>query len=126
MREPSEWTFPHAFSANRPHRLRTALRRGSLIAAADRPRGEGRTATVLGGGIGLDPAPVRLASLARVPARPLFLTAPRGRLTVTVGEPLPPALGRTLDSFAEALARVSDESPSDWDGVTLWSGGRSV
>ena len=76
-------------------------------------------AAVLGGRLALDARPFRLAGIARVPVRPLFLTAPRGRLTVTVGESLPPSLDEALDGFAKALDRVSEESPWDWDGVTL-------
>ena len=111
--------FPHVFSASRPHRLRSALRTGSLIAAADRPADREHAAPVLGGLLSLDVRPFRIARIAGVPVRPLFLTAPRGRLTVTVGESLPAPLDEALEGFAKALDLVSEESPWDWDGVTL-------
>ncbi|MBC8647664.1 MAG: hypothetical protein H7X85_10900, partial [Thermoanaerobaculia bacterium] len=68
--------FPHVFSATRPHRLRSALRTGSLIAAADRPADRDHAVPLLGGSLPLDVRPFRLARIAGVPVRPLFLTAP--------------------------------------------------
>jgi hypothetical protein len=62
--------FPHALAADRAHRLRTALERGSLILAADLPPAPGAAfARVLGGGVALDARPLRLARAARVPCR---------------------------------------------------------
>ena len=113
--------FPHAFSLRRPHRLRSALSRGSLIAAADAPEGEGVRLSCLGGSVRLDRRPFRLARLAGVPCRALFLTAPAARLTVTIGEQLPREETPALAAFAEALGRVADESPLDLDGPTWWN-----
>lgn len=117
--------FPHLVFAGNAHRLRSALGRGSLIAAIDRihapspdrPRPE-VAAPFLGGRLILDLSALRLARLAGVPARPLFVTVPGGRLTVTVGDPLPPdanEAGRRMAGLAEAVARAS---PADFDGFT--------
>jgi len=113
--------FPHAFSTRRPHRLRGALSRGSLIVAADAPDGESVRFPCLGGSVRLDPRPFRLARLAGVPCRALFLTSPAGRLTVSIGEPLPRVETTALAVFAESLARVAEESPLDVDGPTWWN-----
>src|SRR5262249_12610711 len=58
--------FPHAVAATQPHRLRSALKRGSLVAAADMPESESRPFPILGGRVRLDPRPFRLARAARV------------------------------------------------------------
>ncbi|MGE5275819.1 MAG: hypothetical protein ACM3SU_02385 [Acidobacteriota bacterium] len=113
--------FPHAFSSRRPHRLRRALSRGSLVFAADLPAVEGAAFPCLGGRISLDPRPIRLAKIAKVPSRPVFLTAPRGRLTITVGGDLPREEDAALQDFAGVLERVAGESPFEIDGPTWWS-----
>jgi hypothetical protein len=119
--ERAPCAFPHAFSAARPHALRSALSRGSLIAAADLPAGHGIAFPCLGGWLPLDPRPFRLARLAGAPCRPLFLTAPRGVLTITVGRPLPQKETAALEEFARALDRATDQSPLDLDGPTWWN-----
>lgn len=111
--------FPHALSSRRPHRLRSALRRGSLVATADLPDSDGVEAPFLGGRIRLDARPFRLARIAGVPCRALFLTAPDGRLTITVGERLPREDGAALEAFAGKLCAVSAASPFETDGLTL-------
>ena len=111
--------FPHSFSARHPHRLRSALRRGSLMAAADLPESGGVAVPFLGGEIRLDPRPFRLARIARVPCRAIFLTAPVGRLTIALGEPLPAGEDAALRAFARELAAAAEESPFEIDGVTL-------
>ncbi len=113
--------FPHAFSASKPHGLRAALNHGSLMIAADLPEGEAAAFPCLGGTLGLDPRPFRLARLAGVPCRPLFLTAPRRRLTITVGDALPREGAAALAEFARALERVAGESPYEIDGPTWWN-----
>jgi hypothetical protein len=117
--------LPHSFLAGQPHRLRSALRSGSLIAAIDRIHApaEGRSTgdravPFLGGRLVLDLSVLRLGRLAGVPVRPLFLTIPRERLTGTVGEPLPEdidAAGARFGGLADAVAR---DSPADFDGYT--------
>ena len=118
--------FPHTFFSGAPHRLRSALRRGSLIAAVDRihARPSARPDALvsipfLGGSLPLDLGVLRLARLAGAPARPLFLTAPRGRLTITAGEPVdardPAEAARQFALVADAAAR---ESPADFDAYT--------
>jgi hypothetical protein len=117
--------LPHFFFAGEPQRLRSALRGGSLIAAIDRihPPAPGRrtpdrTVPFLGGRLVLDLSVLRLGRLAGTPIRPIFLTIPRGRLTVTVGDPLPgdiDAAGARLGLLADAVAR---DSPADFDGYT--------
>jgi hypothetical protein len=117
--------LPHALLAGEPHRLRSALRGGSLIAAIDRIHasvpGRGtrdRTVPFLGGRLVFDLSVLRLGRLAGTPIRPIFLTIPRERLTVTVGEALPgdiDAAGARLGLLADAVAR---DSPADFDGFT--------
>jgi len=113
--------FPHAFSSRHPHRLRRALSRGSLVFAADLPVSEGVAVPCLGGRISLDPRPFRLARIAKVSCRPLFLTAPHGRLTITVGDALPREEDAALRDCAAILERVAQESPFEIDGPTWWS-----
>lgn len=117
--------FPHVFFARDSHRLRSALRRGSLLAAIDRihapapgkPRPE-LAIDFLGGRLVLDLSPLRLARLARVPARPIFISAPRRRLTVSVGAPLPADPGEAGRRFGELAGAVARDSPADFDGFT--------
>jgi len=118
-RSPHE--FPHAFHFRQPHRLRSALRCGSLLAAADMPEDEGTEFPCLGGRLRLDPRPFRLARIARVPCRAIFLTAPRGRLTIWIGPALPPDEDAALAAFARALERAVDRCPHDIDAATWWS-----
>lgn len=113
--------FPHAFSSRHPHRLRSALRRGSLVFAADLPPDGGLAFPCLGGQIFLDPRPFRLAKLAGVPCRPLFLTAPGARLTISIGEAAPAEEAAALQDFARMLERVAGESRFEIDGPTWWS-----
>jgi hypothetical protein len=113
--------FPHVLSANEPHRLRSALRRGSLIMAADMPEEIGLEARCLGGTVRIDPRPFRLARIAGVPCRPLFLTCPDGRLTITAGPVLAPDEEPAAAGFADALDRITEESPLDIDGFTWWN-----
>jgi hypothetical protein len=109
--------FPHVLPAARPHALRSALRRGSLIVTADQPGERGVEIDFLGGRLWIDSRPFRLARGARVPCRPAFLTLPRGRWTLTLGSPLPADEDRALASFGELLGRVAGQAPSDLDGV---------
>jgi len=117
--------FPHTFDARKPHRLRSALRRGSLVLAIDRihragPAPSRTTALVpfLGGSLEIELGPFRLAHLAGVPARPIFISAPDARLTITVGNPLPDDPGDAVARFSEVLARAAERSPADFDGYT--------
>jgi hypothetical protein len=117
--------FPHVVFARDAHRLKSALGRGSLIMAIDRihapsPGRPGPEVAIpfLGGRMILDLSALRLARLARVPARPLFVSAPGGRLTVSVGDPLaadPEVAARQFGERADAVARAS---PADFDGFT--------
>ena len=118
--------FPHAFAADRAHRLRTALERGSLILAADLPPppGDG-SAAVLGGRVALDSRPFRLARAARVPCRAAFLTMPREGWTLTVSPPLPRAETAALEAFARAFEHVALRAPLDLDAVVYRSLARS-
>ena len=129
--------FPHFFSTDHPHRLRAALERGSLIAVIDRvfkrhetgPEPEGRfwAASFLGGFLQIDARPLRLSTLAGVAARPIFLTAPGGRLTVSLGEPLPADPGEAMRRFADLLRRTAAASPHDFDGFThRWNPGQAA
>ena len=108
--------FPHVLPAARVHALRSALRRGSLILTADQPEGRGVDVDFLGGRLRIDPRPFRLARSAHVPSRPAFLTLPRGRWTLTLGDPLPEDEGSALDAFARCLREAVSRSPLDLDG----------
>jgi lauroyl/myristoyl acyltransferase len=109
--------FPHFFPASAVHRLRSALRRGSLILAADLPEpGDGVAVPFLGGRALVDLRPFRLARAARVPCRPAFLTLPRGRWTLTLGRVLPREEAAAVAAFASCLAEVAARSPLDLDG----------
>ena len=118
-------SFPHLIFAGHSHRLRSALRRGSLIAAIDRihapapgrPRPE-LAIDFLGGRLILDLSALRLGRLARVPARPIFISAPRRRLTVSVGDPLPDDPGEAGRRFGELAGAVARDSPADFDVFT--------
>lgn len=110
--------FPHVFPAAAVHRLRGALRKGSLVLAADLPRpGEGVAAPFLGGRVLVDPRPFRLGRAAGVPCRAAFLTLPRGRLTLTLGAELPGREKDAIEAFARCLATTAARSPLDLDGV---------
>ena len=109
--------FPHAFASSHVHRLRGALKRGSLVAAADLPPEGGRRAPLLGGWVRIDPRPFRLARAARVPCRPAFATLPGGRWTLTLGPPLPADGGAACEAFARSMAEVAARAPLDLDGV---------
>ena len=109
--------FPHALASSQVHRLRGALKRGSLVAAADLPPAGGMPARVLGGWVRIDPRPFRLAGAAGVPCRPAFATLPGGRWTLTLGPPLPADGKAAAEAFARALAEVAARAPLDLDGV---------
>lgn len=113
--------FPHVLSSRQPHRLRSALRRGSLLVSADLPERDGASFPCLGGQLLLDPRPFRLARLCHVPCRPVFLTAPDNRLTITIGPELPRPEDAALAAFARALEAVCDESPFAIDASTWWN-----
>lgn len=49
------------------------------------------------------------------------MTAPRGRLTITMGDASPREEGAALQDFAGVLERVAGESPFEIDGPTWWS-----
>lgn len=117
--------FPHFVFARESHRLRSALRKGSLIAAIDRIHapspGESRPQIAfpfLGGRMILDLSALRLARLADVPARPLFVSIPESRLTVSVGDPLPADAREAGQRFAGQAQAVARASPADFDGFT--------
>lgn len=113
--------FPHVFPSNPVRALDRALSQGSLIVAADVPAGKSSVpAALLGGTIGLDPRPFRLARIAGVPCRPAFLTAPRGALTVTVGDLLPSEEEAAIGVFARQLESVCSSAPYEIDGPTRW------
>lgn len=129
--------FPHFFPTDRPHRLKAALARGSLIAVIDRifrghaasPEPEERfwAASFLGGFLQIDAFPLRLSELAGVPARPIFLTAPGGRLTICAGEPLPRGREDAMHHFAALLREAGEASPYDFDGFThRWNPGEAA
>ena len=109
--------FPHFFPAANVHRLRTALRSGSLIAAADLPARGGAEEELLGGLVRLDPRPFRLARTAGAACRPAFLTFPGGRWTLTLGEALPRDEDEAVRAFAVVYRRVAAAAPVDLDGV---------
>jgi len=117
--------FPHRFSSREPHRLRAALRRGSLLAAIDRvhrppPGAKDHSARIpfLGGTLEIELGPLRLARLAGVRARPVFITAPEARLTITVGDALPADETEAAREFGVLLDRVARAAPADFDGYT--------
>jgi len=117
--------FPHFLPASAVHRLRSALRRGSLILAADLPEpGDGVSVALLGGRVLVDPRPFRLARAARVPCRPAFLTLPNGRWTLTLGAVLPPDEAAAIETFARCLAETAARSPLDLDGPVYLRGTR--
>jgi hypothetical protein len=109
--------FPHALPSTAVHRLRSALKRGSLIAAADLAEKGGRATRVLGGPVLVDPRPFRLARAAGVPCRPAFATLPGARWTLTLGPVVPPEEGAACEAFARLFAEVASRSPVDLDGV---------
>lgn len=113
--------FPHVASSRETHRLRSLLKRGSLILAADLPARESFPARLLGGAVELDPRPFRLARLARVPCVPAFLTLPGRRWTFSLGSPLPPAESAAHDGFALAFAEAAARAPWDLDGPVYWN-----
>lgn len=109
--------FPHFFPASAVHRVRSALRKGSLVLAADLPLpGQGVAVPLLGGRAFVDPRPFRLARAAGVPCRPAFLTLPRGRWTLTIGPVLPRDEAGAVAAFARCQAEVAARSPLDLDG----------
>jgi hypothetical protein len=117
--------FPHTLFSAEPHRLRSALRGGSLIAPVDRvhpppPGAPDRAFPIpfLGGTLEIDPAPLRLARIAGVPARGIFVTAPKERLTITVGKDLPGDPAQAAVQFGNLLDDVARSSPADFDGYT--------
>ena len=129
--------FPHFFSTEHPHRLRRALSHGSLIAVVDRvfkrqeppdePEGRFWAASFLGGYLQIDAFPLRLSILAEVPARPIFLTAPAGRLTISVGDRLPREPAEALSRFADLLRKTGEASPYDFDAFThRWNPGQAA
>jgi hypothetical protein len=113
--------FPHVFEAARVHRLRAALRRGSLLLAADLPASAAADEPLLGGRVSLDPRPLRLARAAGVPCRAAFLTLPEDGWTLTLGAALPEAEGPALEAFARLFARTAARAPWDLDGVVYRS-----
>jgi hypothetical protein len=120
--------FPHALPADRAHRLRTALERGSLLLAADLPP-EGTvssSAEILGGSVALDTRPLRLARAARVPCRAAFLTLRREGWTLTLSAPLADAEPAAVAAFAGAFARVARRAPLDLDAVVYRSLARAA
>ena len=109
--------FPHVLPAQRVQRLRTALRSGSVVAAADLPAKARIEVPFLGGRIAVDPRPMRLARVARVPCRPAFLTLPEDGWTLTLGPSLPWDEDRAVATFGGLLARVAARAPWDLDAV---------
>ena len=116
--------FPHALPSSAAHRLRAALKRGSLVAAADLPERGGVPGEVLGGPALLDPRPFRLARLAGVACRPAFATMPGGVWTLTLGPRLSGAPEACAAAFGRFFARVAADSPLDLDGVVYASRAR--
>jgi hypothetical protein len=113
--------FPHVLSAGRAHRVRSALRSGSLILAADLPASAGAWTALLGGRIHVDPRPFRLARLGGVACRPAFLTLPGGRWALTLGPLLPGEEGAAMRAWARTLSAVASRSPTDLDGLVYLS-----
>ncbi len=113
--------FPHALPSTHPHRLRSALKHGSLIVAADMPERESRPAVILGGQVALDPRPFRLGRAARVPCRAAFLTLPPEGWTLTISPPLPAGDDDALDAFGRIFAAVAARAPLDLDGMVYRS-----
>jgi hypothetical protein len=109
--------FPHALASSEVHRLRSALKQGSLIAAADLPEHDGVTFRLLGGPLSVDPRPFRLARAAGVPCRAAFATLPSGRWTLTIGPVLAGDDAAACAAFARAFAEAAVKSPTDLDGV---------
>ncbi len=109
--------FPHAYPSAAVHRLRSALKRGSLVAAADLPPQGGIRRPLLGGWMLVDTRPFRLARAARVDCRPAFATLPGGSWTLTLGPPLPPDERAAAEAFARLVAEVAARAPLDLDGV---------
>jgi predicted LPLAT superfamily acyltransferase len=110
--------FPHFFPASAVHRVRTALRKGSLVLAADLPLpGQGVAVPLLGGRVFVDPRPFRLARATRVRCRTAFLTLPRGRWTLTIGPVLPREEEAAIAGYARCLAETAARSPIDLDGA---------
>jgi hypothetical protein len=119
--------FPHALPSSSPHRLRTALKRGSLIAAADLPERGGIPARVLGGPALVDPRPFRLAKVARASCRPAFATLARGGAwTLTLGPALAGDPREYAEAFARVFARVAAAAPLDLDAVVYASRSREA
>ncbi len=109
--------FPHAIPSSAVHRLRGALKKGSLVAAADLPPRGGVRVPLLGGWAFVDPRPFRLARAARVPCRAAFATVAGDRWTLTLGPALPDDDGAAGEGFAQILAAVAARAPLDLDGV---------
>jgi hypothetical protein len=113
--------FPHVVSSEATHRIRSLLKRGSLILAADLPGRRAFSAPLLGGTVELDPRPFRLARMAGVACIPIFLTVPGRRWTVTRGARLPEGERAAEDAFARAFARAASRAPADLDGPVYWN-----
>ena len=111
--------FPHVLSSAGPQRLRTALRSGSVILAADLPQGPAFPARLLGAEVLLDPRPFRLARMTGVPCRPIFLTLPGRRWRITIGDALPAEEPAAQVAFARALegSRTEGSVGPGWTGV---------
>ena len=88
--------LPHTFLSGESQRLRSALEAGiahrghrhRIHAPAPGGGQADRVVPFLGGLLTVDLSVLRLARLAGVPARPIFVTIPGERLTVTTGDPL--------------------------------------
>jgi hypothetical protein len=113
--------FPHALLSSQPHRLRTALRSGSLILAADLPSGPAFESALLGGRIRIDLRPVRLARSAGVPCRAAFLTVPDRRWVLTLSPALPAEPRAACVEFARVFQQVASCAPLDLDGLVYAS-----